>query len=207
MVTVRDFLLRWRLHVNLNFTARSEDLTALTVTNMFIWDSTTSRSIDVHVPSKWRWISTGLHGVTFQKIVFLNAILFGFYSFKSIVYNCTVLMLDFRWFRGEFGSDRRAASLDTVNAGCIYIGIAGSNGRSFIKLLSAESHQNMILYNCLRITNSMELNPYWEAPIVQPLKNFPTFYGTRRFITVFTRALHWSLSWARSIQSISPNSI
>jgi hypothetical protein len=28
------------------------------------------------------------------------------------------------------------------------------------------------------------------------------FYGTRRFITVFTRALHWSLSWARSIQSI-----
>jgi hypothetical protein len=26
------------------------------------------------------------------------------------------------------------------------------------------------------------------------------FYGTRRFITVFTRALHWSLSWARSIQ-------
>jgi hypothetical protein len=25
---------------------------------------------------------------------------------------------------------------------------------------------------------------------------------TRRFITVFTRALHWSLSWARSIQCI-----
>jgi hypothetical protein len=37
---------------------------------------------------------------------------------------------------------------------------------------------------------------------VQLLKNFPAFYGTRRFITVFTRALHWSLSWARSIQSI-----
>jgi hypothetical protein len=28
---------------------------------------------------------------------------------------------------------------------------------------------------------------------VQLLKNFPAFYGTRRFITVFTRALHWSL--------------
>jgi hypothetical protein len=38
--------------------------------------------------------------------------------------------------------------------------------------------------------------------IVELLKNFPTFYGTRRFITVVTRALHWSLSWARSIQSI-----
>jgi hypothetical protein len=41
-----------------------------------------------------------------------------------------------------------------------------------------------------------------KPPIVQPLKNFPTFYGTRRFIAVFRRALHWSLSWARSIQSI-----
>jgi hypothetical protein len=27
-------------------------------------------------------------------------------------------------------------------------------------------------------------------------------YGIRKFITVFTRALHWSLSWARPIQSI-----
>jgi hypothetical protein len=30
--------------------------------------------------------------------------------------------------------------------------------------------------------------------VQQLLKNFPAFYGTRRFITVFTRALHWSLS-------------
>jgi hypothetical protein len=28
-----------------------------------------------------------------------------------------------------------------------------------------------------------------KPPIVQPLKNFPAFYGTRRFITVFTRAV------------------
>jgi hypothetical protein len=27
-----------------------------------------------------------------------------------------------------------------------------------------------------------------KLPIVQPLKNFPAFYGTRRFIIVFTRA-------------------
>jgi hypothetical protein len=33
-----------------------------------------------------------------------------------------------------------------------------------------------------------------ELPIVQPLKNSPAFYGTRRFNTVFTIALHWSLS-------------
>jgi hypothetical protein len=36
-----------------------------------------------------------------------------------------------------------------------------------------------------------------------PLKNFPAFYGTRRFITVFTRALHWSLSLVRSILILS----
>jgi hypothetical protein len=37
---------------------------------------------------------------------------------------------------------------------------------------------------------------------VQLLKNFPAFYRTRRFITLFIRALHSSLSWVRSVQSI-----
>jgi hypothetical protein len=41
-----------------------------------------------------------------------------------------------------------------------------------------------------------------KLPTVQTLKKFPAFYGTRRFITMLTRALHWFLSWARSIQSI-----
>jgi hypothetical protein len=48
----------------------------------------------------------------------------------------------------------------------------------------------------------MELSPSEKPPIVQLLRNFPTFYGTRMFITVFTRALHWPLSWARSIHTI-----
>jgi hypothetical protein len=46
-----------------------------------------------------------------------------------------------------------------------------------------------------------------KLPIVQLLKNFPAFYGTRRFISMFTRALHWSLSWARSLQSITSHPI
>jgi hypothetical protein len=33
-----------------------------------------------------------------------------------------------------------------------------------------------------------------NPPVMQLLKNFPAFYGIQRFITVFTRALHWSLS-------------
>jgi hypothetical protein len=40
---------------------------------------------------------------------------------------------------------------------------------------------------------------------VQLLKNFPTFYGTRKFIGVFIRALHRSLSWATSMQSLPPH--
>jgi hypothetical protein len=47
---------------------------------------------------------------------------------------------------------------------------------------------------------NIKLTNFMEPPFVQLLKNFPAFYGTRRFITVFTRALHCSLSWARSIQ-------
>ena len=39
----------------------------------------------------------------------------------------------------------------------------------------------------------------------QLVGKFPTFYGNRRFITVFTRAGHLSLSWASSIQSIPPH--
>jgi hypothetical protein len=37
--------------------------------------------------------------------------------------------------------------------------------------------------------------------VAQLVQQFPVFYGTRRFITVFTRARHGSLSWARCIQS------
>jgi hypothetical protein len=37
----------------------------------------------------------------------------------------------------------------------------------------------------------MELGLSREAvTVVQPLKNFPEFYGTQRFITAFTRAFH-----------------
>jgi hypothetical protein len=42
-----------------------------------------------------------------------------------------------------------------------------------------------------------------EKLTVTPLvKKFLAFYGTRRFITVFTPSRHWFLSWARWIQSI-----
>jgi hypothetical protein len=41
----------------------------------------------------------------------------------------------------------------------------------------------------------------WEFNSPQLVKKFNTCYGTWRFITVFIRARHWSLSWARWVQS------
>jgi hypothetical protein len=48
----------------------------------------------------------------------------------------------------------------------------------------------------------MELSPSSEVNSCTATREFPTSYGTRKFITMFTRALNWSLSWGRSIQSI-----
>jgi hypothetical protein len=43
-----------------------------------------------------------------------------------------------------------------------------------------------------------------RPPVVKPLDCFPVFYGAQRFITAFTRAIHFSLSWGRPIQSTPP---
>jgi hypothetical protein len=63
--------------------------------------------------------------------------------------------------------------------------------------------------SCLRYLYTVSSN--WallDKPwILRLLKNFPAFYRTRRFIFVFTRTLHWSLSWAKSIQSITSHPI
>ena len=60
--------------------------------------------------------------------------------------------------------------------------------------------------------NAYVLTP-WSRVLVEQLtgsqldKKFPTFYGTRRFITTFTSARHLSLTSARSIQSMLPHTI
>jgi hypothetical protein len=47
------------------------------------------------------------------------------------------------------------------------------------------------------ITFSTQLTPFLRVALL--FKKFPAFYITRRFITVFTWARHWSLFWARLI--------
>jgi len=48
----------------------------------------------------------------------------------------------------------------------------------------------------------VEQGPSWEANSHSASQEIPSIlYETRRFITAFTRACNWSLSWARCIQS------
>jgi hypothetical protein len=49
----------------------------------------------------------------------------------------------------------------------------------------------------------MELSPSWGATNSAATQELPSILWNRRFITVFTRALYWSLSWVRSNQYIS----
>jgi hypothetical protein len=65
---------------------------------------------------------------------------------------------------------------------------------------------------CFRYVTGIHWNlqlTHWSRVLIEKLtiaqlvKNFCAIYGTRSFITVFTRARHWSPFWARWIQSTS----
>jgi hypothetical protein len=59
---------------------------------------------------------------------------------------------------------------------------------------SKQRNKTYCIYKFSLLTHSWSWVLLEKPPIVQLLKNFPAFYGTRRFITLFTRALHLSLS-------------
>jgi len=49
------------------------------------------------------------------------------------------------------------------------------------------------------LTDWLTNQPTNQPAITQPVKKFPAFYGTQRFITMVKTARQWSLSWARYI--------
>ena len=63
----------------------------------------------------------------------------------------------------------------------------------------------------LKISSKWSLLTPWCRVLLEKLtglqlvKKFPTFHGTRRFITAVTSIRHLSLSWASPIQSIYPH--
>jgi hypothetical protein len=80
------------------------------------------------------------------------------------------------------------------------IGDVSKNHNAFTyRVNQSEKCKHMTIQNMF-----MEHSPE-KLTLPQLVKKFPTFYGTRRFITAFTSARHLSLYWASSIQSIPPH--
>jgi hypothetical protein len=100
--------------------------------------------------------------------------------------------------------------------GCVAVTVQHDNrmsgslsSRSVATVTNGLATNHTALLQC-RPTNSLSLRrrAQFERPsVVQPLGSFPALYRTRMFIAAFTRALHLSLSWARPIQSTTPNPI
>jgi hypothetical protein len=68
---------------------------------------------------------------------------------------------------------------------------------TYLYFLSVESEKSLLegRHICkLCVTNSIEQNPFEKLIVTQLVKKFPAFYGTRKIVTVFTRAPHFSLS-------------
>jgi len=53
----------------------------------------------------------------------------------------------------------------------------------------------------------MKQSHFWNVLVSQVVKKFPALYGTRKFITMFTRVRHWSLSWVKCVRSTPSNPI
>jgi hypothetical protein len=74
----------------------------------------------------------------------------------------------------------------------------GSSNKLRISRFFPHAHQNVDWFH------GAEFLPE-KLTVPQLVNKYPTLYETRKFITAFTTARYLSLSWARSIQSISPH--
>jgi hypothetical protein len=78
---------------------------------------------------------------------------------------------------------------------------------SFLKITSVNVNIYFILIIRLDTANYIQLRPSWEAASCSATQELNKFYGTRRFTTVFTRAFHCSLTYAKSGQFLTLYSI
>jgi hypothetical protein len=91
----------------------------------------------------------------------------------------------------------------------------GLEGQYELIVRTTVQQESAIEYHVIKFIEISSKWPYFviaqvwalpeKPPVVQILNNIQKFHGSRRFVTVFTRSLHWSLSWVRSIQSIPPH--
>ena len=75
----------------------------------------------------------------------------------------------------------------------------------FLKLIDRENWKEWLPFNIpYLLTYSMEESPSWEANCFSASQEIPWILRKPTFPYPFTRAHHLSLSWARSIQNMSP---
>ena len=78
------------------------------------------------------------------------------------------------------------------------------------KICYLEKFRYMPITNLSKYLLTYVLTP-WSRVLLEKLTGFqlvkqsPAFYGNRKFITAFTNVLYLSLSWARSIPSMTPH--
>lgn len=58
-------------------------------------------------------------------------------------------------------------------------------------------YETQIQLYILQRTNYIERSGFEKQTALQLVRKFPSFYGIRRFITVFTTSRHWSLFWSQ----------
>jgi hypothetical protein len=75
------------------------------------------------------------------------------------------------------------------------MGVVEVTGGSDFRNIRVNRSWTLLLTPCSRVRHK-------KLTGFQLVKKIPAFYGTRRFITLFTNARHLSISWASSIQSI-----
>jgi len=76
----------------------------------------------------------------------------------------------------------------------LYIGLYTSSLTRSQKLIIAGNIVTSPLTNSMKQTSSWESNSH-------SLKKYPAFYETRRLVTVITPTVHWTLSWAKPVES------
>ena len=150
---------------------------------------------------------TSRHDITYRKTWIFTQILG--YLFNRIYYSETrsfVLKLDTKCISGLNGLTQNLAPMALFGT-CLFRNLTLSPD-TLTRVDSVVTMANILisclLTNLLIPWNSALLK---ELTVSQPVKIFPKFYGTRRFINAFTRARPLPLFWATSIQYMPPNSV
>jgi hypothetical protein len=107
-----------------------------------------------------------------------------------------------RWVPSQTGCCGEDTNLSTARN---RTRLPGHPARSIVpiltQLISYNEYINAVKQLETQLLTYLRIWALLQKLLIVLLSNFPAFYGTRRFIAVFTGALHWSLSWARLIQS------